>query len=213
MKASLLALSSVLFVVGCGSVEVNLPKADYGCVESALRNQPLAEDVAQAKTFFQAACESGSAEGCSVLGVMIEEGRGFDRDDALARRLFERACGGGVLRACTNLGRLEREENPRVAATMFRVACDGGESHGCVELARLSRDGVGAPQDKGLAEMLFARACDAGDADACGELVTFEGASASAMESAAVQGCALGDARACAYYAEPAPRSDLATAR
>lgn len=208
-----LAASSALFALGCGAAPLASAPADYGCVEAALRARPEPNDVQDAKVFFGRECEGGSQEACSVLGVIFEEGRGAPRDELRAQTLYEGACVGGVVRACTNLGRLSRKADPHVAVTLFRHACDAGELAGCAELARLARDGEGMAVNGELAQALFARSCDGGLADACGDLASLPGASAATAHTAAIRGCALGDARSCASFTANPTGDALAAAR
>jgi hypothetical protein len=92
-----------------------------------------AQDIAGPQ---EAACASGDAGACRVLGLMYETGQGVGRDPLRAAELYERACDGGQLAGCTDLGLLldsgtgVNRDRGR-AAELFRRACDGGEPLAC----------------------------------------------------------------------------------
>src|SRR5262249_58552276 len=65
---------------------------------AAVRAAP--PDDARGARLFQEACEGGSAEGCYLLGSLIQVGRAGAADPARVAELQQRACEGGWAAAC-----------------------------------------------------------------------------------------------------------------
>jgi TPR repeat protein len=63
-------------------------------------------DYAQARTFYEEACNGGEMVGCSWLGWLYEIGLGVPRDFSQAHSLFKKACDGGFKPACDERSRV-----------------------------------------------------------------------------------------------------------
>jgi TPR repeat protein len=57
--------------------------------------EQLRVDAGLAVRLFRASCEGGAAGGCTVLGLMYENGLGVEADAARAVELYEQGCDGG----------------------------------------------------------------------------------------------------------------------
>lgn len=67
----------------------------------ALEDPKNAQDLAEARRYFELACDRpGGAEGCGALGRLFEAGVGVPKDIARAKRYFFVACRGGARWAC-----------------------------------------------------------------------------------------------------------------
>ena len=64
----------------------------------------VTQDYAQARTFYQKACDAGYMPGCTSLGYLYDSGKGSTQDYSQARRLYQQACDGGTGTGCTSLG-------------------------------------------------------------------------------------------------------------
>ena len=52
-------------------------------------------DYQKAAQLYQKACDSGSAMGCSNLGVLYEDGQGVKQNYQKAAQLYQKTCDGG----------------------------------------------------------------------------------------------------------------------
>jgi TPR repeat protein len=184
-QASLLIACAALILGGCsgplfaaaqaGSQQGVL--ARQNCAEQALRNNARAELLSDAGASLSEGCQQGDAVQCSVLGVMLELGRGLPMDPPRAADAFAAACQLGNARGCTNLGGLYesgaglRASLPRASAFFFK-GCQQGDHEGCYRLGRMHELGLGHRQDATRAAGLFETSCIAGHAQSCLELAT-----------------------------------------
>jgi antitoxin component YwqK of YwqJK toxin-antitoxin module len=97
-----------------------------------ITDRKLDADPPKAREALQKSCDLGYARGCAVLGVLLAEGKGGDKDEARARGLFETACGAGDAVACTNLASSTQDEAK--ARPFYKRACDLGDPMACVEV-------------------------------------------------------------------------------
>src|SRR5688572_2070680 len=84
---------------GCAG-ERGLSAARQECIECALREHADPESLELASERFTNGCAEGDPRSCSVLGVMLEQGRGVPMDLPRAAELFGQACRGGNMPAC-----------------------------------------------------------------------------------------------------------------
>ena len=63
-------------------------------------------DYFRASTYYQKACNGGSASGCHGLGMMYQLGRGIRKNISRAEASFRKACDGGSEQACDCLREL-----------------------------------------------------------------------------------------------------------
>src|SRR5262249_50820319 len=108
---------------------------------------------ARALELAKAAADGGDAAGMNVLGVMIRDGIGRQRDDAEARIWFERAADLLDTYAMVNIGRFHRDgrggltRDPAVAVALWRRAILKDDNPQ-VMLAEALEKGDGVTADK-----------------------------------------------------------------
>jgi TPR repeat protein len=113
-------------------------------VEVAEKTDPFAlgmaafeqADYASARSYFESACDGGSANGCKNLGVLYENGQGVTQDYAEARRLYTKACDGGSENGCSDLGNLVFKglggaTDEAEGLRLVRKGCAAGSQWGC----------------------------------------------------------------------------------
>ncbi|WP_163833851.1 tetratricopeptide repeat protein [Spartinivicinus ruber] len=136
-----------------------------------------------AASLFNKSCQLQWGEGCYLLAIAQDYGRGLQQNNQQALTNYERACNESydpVGEACYNLGVSYRDgigtkANPSLAQEMFKKSCLLGQARGCFNLALSYR---GQQQ----AKHYFAQACQLGlttacklvDGDASGYIVTTE---------------------------------------
>ena len=130
-------------VVGCAPTP-RVSSYHQRCLECALRRSGNPLEVAEAHRYFTEGCEDGDARSCSVLGVMVEQGRGVPADPSRALRLYRYACVRGNTDACVNVGRLVEGADVAGAVAAYEVACAAHHSDACERLAIAKRSQVGA---------------------------------------------------------------------
>ncbi|MFJ7884238.1 tetratricopeptide repeat protein [Pseudomonas sp. NPDC096917] len=129
----------------------------------------LAQNPARAAQAILMAAKHGIVEGQALLGQILLDGRGIERDVALAFRWFGIAAEGGHLMARNMLGRcLEHgwgcTADARAAATHYRLAAEAGLDWGLYNYANLLATGRGVEQDHGAAFSLYLAAAQSGHA-------------------------------------------------
>ncbi len=136
------------------------------------RGEGIARDDAQAAEAFKRACQGGSANACSNLGILaLHAGR-----PDLSAPLFERSCRDGNAIGCEALGELHYHGNgvpksDRTALKWFLAACDAGNQIGCTNVGFLyGGASMEIPKDEVKGVSYAARACDGGVSTACGNL-------------------------------------------
>ena len=125
-------------VVGCTPTP-RVSSYHQRCLECALRRSANPLEVAEAYAYFSEGCEAGDARSCSVLGVMVEQGRGVPADSSRALRLYRFACAGGNTDACVNVGRLVEPGDVAGAVAAYEVACAARHPDACQRLASAKR--------------------------------------------------------------------------
>ncbi|PTQ71773.1 hypothetical protein C8K61_104325 [Pseudomonas sp. GV071] len=129
----------------------------------------LEGDPGQAAHAILNAAREGVLEAQTMLGQLLLEGRGIQRDPALARTWFQIAARQGHAMAHNMLGRcLDQgwggEANIEQAAEHYRQAADSGSDWGQYNLANLLATGRGVPRDPPRAFTLYVRAAEQGHA-------------------------------------------------
>ncbi|MGY4534906.1 TPR repeat protein [Pseudomonas sp. TE3786] len=129
----------------------------------------LEGDPGQAAHAILSAARDGLLEAQTLLGQLLLEGRGIQRDPALARTWFQIAARQGHAMAHNMLGRcLDQgwggETDIAQAAEHYRQAAEGGSDWGQYNLANLLATGRGLPCDPLQAFALYMRAAEQGHA-------------------------------------------------
>lgn len=129
----------------------------------------LASNPGRAVSAVLTAARQGSLDAQTMLGQLLLEGRGIQRDPALAVTWFRIAAQKGHAMAYNMLGRcLEHgwgiEANLAEAAEQYRVAAEAGLDWGQYNLANLLATGRGVQRDPPQAFALYKRAAVQGHA-------------------------------------------------
>ena len=129
----------------------------------------LAENPARAAQAILLAAKQGILEGQALLGQILLEGQGIERDEGLAFRWFGIAAQGGHVMARNMLGRcLEHgwgcTADERAAADHYRMAAQAGLDWGLYNYANLLATGRGVAQDQYAAFALYQEAAHLGHA-------------------------------------------------
>jgi uncharacterized protein len=120
----------------------------------------------------QQACDGGSAEGCSSLGIIYQTGDGRPVDKAKARVFYAKACDGGYFLVCDLLATMlySGDGGPVdkiQARSLFTKGCDRNEATGCLFLGVMFAKGEGGHADIASAKNYFTKACTLGLKEAC----------------------------------------------
>ncbi|MBM7059781.1 sel1 repeat family protein [Pseudomonas sp. UL073] len=147
-----------------------LRKRDEILTADELR-QRLADDPRQAARVIVSAAGEGLPEAQLLLGQILLDGRGIERDPSLARRWFGIAAASGDAMACNMLGRcLEHGWGGAVdspaAAQQYRRAAAAGLDWAMYNLAGLLARGHGVEEDQQAAFAWYLRAAELGHAKA-----------------------------------------------
>jgi TPR repeat protein len=125
-------------------------------------------------------CDAPSAEGCTNLGYLYENGIGVSANFSEAAGYYRRACAADRPVGCSNLGILHDlgrgvKQDYAEAAKLYQKACDLGGATGCNHLGRLFEKGHGAkkPDEKRALE-LYRSGCDKGSDRACASMKDLE---------------------------------------
>ncbi|NWB66891.1 tetratricopeptide repeat protein [Pseudomonas sp. I8001] len=115
------------------------------------------------------AAKEGVVDAQALLGQILLEGRGIERDEALAMRWFRIAAQGGHLMARNMLGRcLEHgwgcEADAVAAAREYRRAAEAGLDWGLYNYANLLATGRGVAEDQAQALACYRQAAELGHA-------------------------------------------------
>jgi TPR repeat protein len=167
LPRSLAAFAVIVCAVlsqGCRTYTGAVNASQQTCVECALRDSDPAA-LPDAGAQFEQGCDEGDPRSCSILGVMLQEGRGGLAQDATrAKRLFNYACLHGNVRACVSLGKIIEHKRADVAgaSAMYELACYGGDAEGCYHLGR-----VRSIDDDMAAIDPLERGCKAGNGPSC----------------------------------------------
>ncbi|SMX40816.1 tetratricopeptide repeat protein [Maliponia aquimaris] len=153
-------------------------KADYLNDLALVLESVGADDaaaLARAATLYRQAAEAGHVDAAVSLGVLLQDGRGVEKDPTAAADLYRGAAEAGHARAQNNLGLLYVRgdgvaQDYAEAARMFQAAAEQGLPEALTNLGVLYENGFGVPQNDTLAAELYrqggqgdrARAGDAG---------------------------------------------------
>ena len=185
MRQLLLAL----FLVGCGSAPLPVPKNEPGSFDTSC--------AAKGSKACEVACEDGSPDACLILANAYDKGEQKPRNHKRRNELEEKACAMGSMRGCAWLSRSLRGTDrsvelraracdggftsmcPLAAADALRAneaetgferlqrACEYEEWDSCAALADLYRYGVGTTAEAVKAEEFYELACEHDSRNAC----------------------------------------------
>jgi len=129
----------------------------------------LADTPARAAQAMLAAASAGVVEAQALLGQILLDGRGIERDPVLARRWFAIAAKAGHLMARNMLGRCHEhgwgcDANAAIAARHYRACAQGGLDWGLYNLANLLATGCGVSRDVCTAVAYYKKAAELGHA-------------------------------------------------
>jgi len=131
----------------------------------------------------QKACQLHSAQGCSQVGTMYDEGVSVPVDHAKALASYEMACDLGSAQGCESAGftwtywistgAADPEKGKRFyqrSTEHGTPACDAGDLFACHALGEIYSDGLGVEADASRSLVLFQRACELGNPSSCAAL-------------------------------------------
>ncbi|WP_460368245.1 tetratricopeptide repeat protein [Pseudomonas sp. Tul1A2] len=129
----------------------------------------LGESPARAAQAILLAAGEGEVEAQALLGQILLDGQGIERDHPLALRWFGIAAGRGHLMARNMLGRCHEHgwgvtADASVAAQHYRIAAEAGLDWAMYNLANLLATGRGVATDRLQALALYRRAAELGHA-------------------------------------------------
>lgn len=102
----------------------------------------LAADPKKARDAYRRGCDLGYMGACNLLGVLLADGVGGDKDEPAAFAMFERACAGAFPFACANVA--AGTDDPAKAKTMYERACALGDAESCIDAGERKGDLKGA---------------------------------------------------------------------
>ncbi|NJK32292.1 MAG: protein kinase [Deltaproteobacteria bacterium] len=133
----------------------------------------LPQDKANARAYYQRACELDSAAACENLARMLEQGEGGPADVISAQSLFQKSCDLAAGLACYDAGwghyhGVGVTQGFQQAAECYRRGCDAGIGEACYELGAMYADGLGVVKSS-LVEAFtyYQRACERKYVDGC----------------------------------------------
>jgi TPR repeat protein len=129
----------------------------------------LQENPARAAQAILLAAKAQMVDAQALLGQILLDGSGIERDPALAVTWFNIAAAGGHVMALNMLGRCHEHgwgclANPVMAAGFYRQADDAGLDWGMYNLGNLLATGRGVVEDQSAALACYRRAADMGHA-------------------------------------------------
>jgi TPR repeat protein len=122
-----------------------------------------ADDIARARRTLAATCAARHAASCTLLGFVLERGRGGAADPAAAVERYQRGCDLGDVDGCLAaaavwaLG-LVGDPAPTKAIAPLERACALGSGRGCYALAGKYDGALGVGHDAARARDLYRRA-------------------------------------------------------
>lgn len=119
-----------------------------------------ATTLERAAALYRQAAEAGHVEAAVSLGVLLQDGRGVDKDAAAAADLYRGAAEQGHARAQNNLGLLYVRgdglaQDYGEAARLFKAAAAQGLPEALTNLGVLYENGFGVPQSDEIAADLY----------------------------------------------------------
>ena len=129
----------------------------------------LAENPAKAAQAILMAAKAGIVDGQALLGQILLDGQGMERDPVRAKRWFQLAANGGHLMARNMLGRCWEHGwggpvDCTLASLEYRQAAEAGLDWALYNYANLLATGRGVAQDQSTAFKLYGVAAQAGHA-------------------------------------------------
>ena len=131
----------------------------------------VAQDYAQAASWFRKAADQNYPEAQNNLGVMYLHGRGVPQDPVEAARWFQKAADLGKLEAQQNLANAYRTgqgvpKDDTEATKWFRKAAEQGDADAQYSLGYALHAGLGTPADHAEESAWFRKAAEQGHAQA-----------------------------------------------
>jgi TPR repeat protein len=129
----------------------------------------LAQNPARAAQAILAAAKAGLVEAQALLGQILLDGQGIERDPELALQWFQIAAQKGHSMARNMLGRCHEHgwgcnPDPAKAAAQYLIAAENGLDWGLYNLGNLLATGRGIQQDPRRALVCYRRAAEMGHA-------------------------------------------------
>jgi uncharacterized protein len=142
---------------------------DFRALPATALRAKLASDPREAARWLRAGARHGFPEAQLMLGQMLLDGAGLDRDQPAALRWFRHAAATGLPDAMNMVGRCHElgwgtPPDPALAASWYRRAAERGLDWGQYNLANLLLRGRGVPRDRRAAFEWYRRAAAAGHA-------------------------------------------------
>lgn len=173
-------------------------------------------DLARSFALARRACDAGHRDGCTILGLHHQDGRGTPWDPREAERVYERGCQLGAGTSCYNLATMyagghgvtpdpaKFEAYKQQAAAAWQRACDGTERRWCTNAAfALAEADTRAARERRLE--LNQRACDAGVDVGCTQVAIVKGELGTASDADVLAElerlCTAGEGGACSIAA------------
>lgn len=166
----------------------------------------------QAVVAFQRSCDLDYADGCIVLGGLLNEGAGENRP--AAAEAFQKACRADAMAGCHNLALMYRQhrlgafdlERDRINMLQYyQQACGTDFAQSCLALGYMHQTGDTVPEDSGLAVNYYDQACQLDFELGCKQLEEMSadfnlGEEFHAELAARLrEACGMSSANACAY--------------
>ncbi len=125
-----------------------------------------------AHELLQAACEAGSGNACSMLGLMWEKAEFGESVPERAQEAYQAGCELGDARGCGELGQGHLQQrwpnpNPAEGLSLLESGCVAGSAHSCNWLGHFLATGNIGGQDSARAAHFYLRSCDLGNASGC----------------------------------------------
>jgi TPR repeat protein len=153
-------------------------QADNGVAEAQCqlgnmyeKGNGIAQDYAQALSWYQKAADQGNSEGERKMGIMYGSGHGVTQDYSQALIWYHKSADLGNAKAMTDIGAMYANgygvaQDYTQALSWFHKAADLGDTTAQIDIGSMYNDGHGVPQDRAEAVSWFRKAADLGDAAA-----------------------------------------------
>lgn len=130
------------------------------------------------RSYYQQACEKGSAKGCDRLGDIYQFGLGVAKNLEQAGHFYGIGCEQDLAEACNAAGSVKRELRDEAGANAAYAherildppACDRNDKYACDRMGDLLSDGDGGAKDVAAAVALYEKACNLDEAAGCADL-------------------------------------------
>ena len=106
------------------------------------------QDLARAAKHFESACNKGSINGCSFLGISYYNGEGVRQDYKKAIEIWQMTCDKKDAVGCAQLGHAYSsgkavKQDYKKAMELYQKACDLGGADACYDVASLYLEAKG----------------------------------------------------------------------